>query len=778
MRKTSYLTIACVIVLSVSGPSLSAADADAGGVLRIENDRLLLEWDASRMSFSVTSKATDCCFIERGTLAGDGGGRARKSSVRHPVWGRGQTLQIESGSGQVDSLALFAGRPFVVFRRTLSNGTSEKRIVERIRPMSLRLGLEPEPAELRTLGTAGLTAVDRESNPGSYSFLAIADPDSRTGVVAGWLTHERGSGVLFSDVRDGKAVLDAQLDYGRLLVEPGQKVRSETLLIGFFEDARLGLEAYADAVAEHYRIELKPQPTVYCTWYHAGASDEHELRRTAAFAKEHLVPYGFSVIQIDDKWQAGEKLEGPRKNFTTHRSDGPYPSGMKPTADNLKRLGLTPGIWFMPFAGTWNDPFFADKQDLFVHKDGKPFEVRWGGTCLDMTNPKTQEYVRSVVRRIAHDWGYEYFKLDGLWTGMAARILYVNTGYRDDHLGESVLHDPHKTHVEAYRDGLKLVREAAGDDVFFLGCNVAQNMRTLGGSFGLLDAMRIGPDNGRNWSAICRGPFSGSNLYFLHGRVWYNDPDPIYVRDSVPLEHARALTSWVTLTGQLNASSTDYTKLSAERLDLLQRSMPAHTLKPRPVDLFEQRIPRIWLLTDNRHAPRRDVVGLFNWAEKEPVHIAYPLAKIGLSETGRYAGFDYWADEFVEPFGKTLETTLPPASCRILAVRRVARRPQVLSTSRHITQGVVDLREEAWRRRAKELVGVSKVVGGKVYELRIAAMRKSGHWQATGASVSQQDAAAGVKIAIVDQTDWKIRVRIDAPHSRDVRWSVQFAKPR
>lgn len=363
MRKTSYLTIACVIVLSVSGPSLSAADADAGGVLRIENDRLLLEWDASRMSFSVTSKATDCCFIERGTLAGDGGGRARKSSVRHPVWGRGQTLQIESGSGQVDSLALFAGRPFVVFRRTLSNGTSEKRIVERIRPMSLRLGLEPEPAELRTLGTAGLTAVDRESNPGSYSFLAIADPDSRTGVVAGWLTHERGSGVLFSDVRDGKAVLDAQLDYGRLLVEPGQKVRSETLLIGFFEDARLGLEAYADAVAEHYRIELKPQPTVYCTWYHAGASDEHELRRTAAFAKEHLVPYGFSVIQIDDKWQAGEKLEGPRKNFTTHRSDGPYPSGMKPTADNLKRLGLTPGIWFMPFAGTWNDPFFADKQD-------------------------------------------------------------------------------------------------------------------------------------------------------------------------------------------------------------------------------------------------------------------------------------------------------------------------------------------------------------------------------------------------------------------------------
>jgi len=770
--------IACAVVMSVTGPSAPAAEADSPGVLRVENNRLLMEFDVPSMSFSVISKATDCRFIERGTLDGGAGARVRKDRVRHPLWGKGTAVQIKYGSGQVDSLALFSRRPFLVFQRTLSNNTSENVIVDRIRPMSLRLGLERKPAELRALGTAGLTGVESQSNPGSYSFLAIADPASRTGVVAGWLTHERGSGVLFSDVRDGKAVLEAQLDYGRLQIEPGERVTSETLLIGFFEDARLGLEAYADAIAEHYRIELKPQPTVYCTWYHAGASDERELRETASFAKEHLAPYGFSVIQIDDKWQAGEKLEGPRKDFTTHRADGPYPSGMKPTADNLKRLGLTPGIWFMPFAGTWNDPFFADKQDLFAKKDGKPFEVRWGGTCFDMTNPKTQEYVRSVAHRIARDWGYEYFKLDGLWTGMAARILYVNTGYRDDHLGESVLHDPHKTHVEAYRDGLKLVREAAGDDVFFLGCNVAQNMRTLGGSFGLLDAMRIGPDNGRNWKSMCRGPFSGSNLYFLHGRVWYNDPDPIYVRDSVPLEHARALTSWVTLTGQLNASSTDYTKLSPPRLDLLQRSMPAHDLKPRPADLFEQRIPRIWLLTDDRHRPRRDVVGLFNWEEKEPVRIAYPLARIGLSKSATYVGFDYWADEFVEPFSKTLETTLAPASCRILAVRRVSRRPQVVSTSRHITQGVVDLLEEAWRSAAKELSGVSKVVGGAAYELRIAAMRKSGHWQATEATVSQQDADAGVKIAIVDQTDWKIRVRIDSPENRDVCWSVQFAKPR
>ncbi len=95
---------------------------------------------------------------------------------------------------------------------------------------------------------------------------------------------------------------------------------------------------------------------------------------------------------------------------------------------------------------------------------------------------------------------------------MATGMCYVNTGYKEDDLGSTKLHDP---------------------DVFILGCNVAQNMRVLGGSFGLVDAMRIGPDNGRSWSAIWCGPFSGSNTYFLHGCVWYSDPDSISVRQFI-----------------------------------------------------------------------------------------------------------------------------------------------------------------------------------------------------------------------------------------------------
>lgn len=776
MRLTRLLL--CVVVTVMCAGAMDAkAISLSSGSLRMENPSVVVEFDASTMSFSAFSRDCNVTFVERGTLA-TREGQSRRIAIDHPTWGRGEAIEIASSSGAVDRLMLFPGLPFVVFESAQTNGTDADVSLGSIQPVSLVLGTKKEAADLRALGTAGLTGVGRDSNPGSYSFLAVADPESRAGFVAGWVSHERGSGLLFSDIAEGKAIVDARLDYGRLLVKAGRTVAPETLLIGYFADARLGLEAYADAVARHYRIKLPPQPTVYCTWYHAGASNEKDLPASAAFAKERLAPFGFSVIQIDDGWQAGATGNGPRKDFTTHRSDGPYASGMRQTAERISQLGLTPGIWFMPFAGTWNDPFFADKQHLFATKDGKPFEVFWGGTCFDVTDPRTQEYIRSVAARIGRDWGYKYFKLDGLWTGMAADILYVNTGYKDDRLGESKLHDPEKTHVEAYRDGLKIVREAAGEDVFLLGCNVAQNMRTLGGSFGLLDAMRIGPDNGRKWSDMCCGPFSGSNLYFLHGRVWYNDPDPIYVSNDVPLDHARALVSWVTLTGQLNASSENYKALSADRVYLLQRSMPAHGLKARPVDLFEQRIARIWLLTDDRDEPRRDVVGLFNWDEKTPAHISCPAERIGLPRADRYVGFDYWADEFVDPFGGVLESDLPPASCRILAVRPVSSQPQVLGTSRHITQGAVDLLEEAWDGDTRTLRGVSRVVANDPYELRIAAMGPDGPWRVGDLSVSSVDSPEGVSIQLVSQEDWRIRGRIDSPRSQDVQWSIRFAPAR
>lgn len=738
--------------------------------IAIENNQLRVEYDAEINSFSVIEKDSNRAFIRK-IRTSDIAVNVSIIKLSNEIWGNGQSLEIERFSGIIDHIMLYDGLPFALLRRTLTNSSRQPLVYRSVCPVSLTLDMDSE--NLRALGTEGLTGVSSEENPGSYAFLSVADPDTRSGVVTGWLTHDRGSGVLFSDIANDAPVIRAQIDYGNLLIKPGNSSTLETLAIGWFGDIRLGLEAYADAIAEYYDIKLRPQPTVYCTWYHAGASDENRLIENAAFAKKHLAPFGFSVVQIDDGWQAGESDNGPRKNFTTHRSDGPYKSGMKNTADKLKFMDVVPGIWFMPFAGTWNASHFADKQHWFAQMDGKPFDTSWGGTCLDVTHSEAREYLRSFVHRIAHDWGYRYFKMDGLWTGTASRQMYINTGYKDDKLGESKLHNPEITHIEAYRSGLRMIREAAGDDVFFLGCCVSQNMRSLGGSFGLVDAIRVGPDNGRSWDGIRRGPFSGSNLYFLHGRVWHNDPDPVYVREDVPIEQARLLVSWVTITGQLNASSIDFGELPEERLDILKRSMPCHNLMPRPVDMLEQRIPRIWLLTDDSEGMRRDIMALFNWENEGDINIEYPMEKIGLSADETYIGFDYWADEFVQPFSGTLKANLPHGSCKILSVRPVREIPQLLSTSRHITQGIIDVCEEHWDDETRTLSGISNIVGNDPYKLSITALSLDKNWKMKSFGVSDVDKDAGVAISAT-QNDAEICMLIKSKKSCKVGWHIKF----
>ena len=170
------------------------------------------------------------------------------------------------------------------------------------------------PAQVARLGTGGL--LEPAKNPGSYAFLAVVNPRNRNGVVGGWLTHDRGSGVVFSPLDHDTVRIQAQLDYGRLRIKAGQQADTEMFALGYFDDARLGLEAYADAVARHYAIVLPPQHPGYCTWYmekFGGSCDEKHLVELADFAARNLRPFGFDFIQIDDGWQTGTTGNGPRR---------------------------------------------------------------------------------------------------------------------------------------------------------------------------------------------------------------------------------------------------------------------------------------------------------------------------------------------------------------------------------------------------------------------------------------------------------------------------------
>ncbi len=738
---------------------------------RLENEVLVVE--VSGQVLTMQAKPAGLVFVPRSVFPRRIE-RVAVGSVRDPVWGEGPQLDLTHRDGWVTQIRLYRKQPFVHIHTIAGNQTEEPMVMKRAQLMTYDVALGVPIDQLRVLGTPGLSGV---KGSGSYTYSAVADPDTRRGIVSGWLTHERGVGVYFPKEADGRAYVDTQIEFGQFQVLPGKPRPVDTMVIGYFDDARLGLEAYGDAVARQYGITLKPQPGVYCTWYHAGASDERRIAANTEFAAKHLKPFGLTVMQIDDKWQAilpagfpheGKiQTTGPVKVFVDAREN--YPHGMAHTATVIASHGMVPGIWFMPFAGNFRNPYF-DREIFATSPDGTPFhDGRWSGTCIDLSRPKAQAFVAQRVNRI-YDWGYRYFKLDGMHTGAPSHNIYVHTAYRGDTFPESRLRDPAVTHIEAYRRGLQIVRQNA-PEAFVLGCNVSQNMISMGPAFGLIDAMRIGPDNGSagrgNWNAVKVGAWHGSTLYFLNGRVWHNDPDPVYVRPSNPLEKARLMCSWVAVTGSMLTASYQFAELPAERLDLLKRTLPWPGVTGRPADLFESNQARIWLLTDTRRNVRRDVIGLFNWEEKKAAVISYDMAKLGLEPDTTYAAFDFWSNRFVEPIRGTLTQTLPAGSCRVLAVRPAAHHPQLLSTSRHIAQCIVDVVEEQWDAKNRILRGTSRVVAGDRYELCIA-LPADGTWRV-------QQATAGQKTLDLGETSPRgVRLSFTPEAGGLMKWRIQF----
>ncbi|HEX7261162.1 MAG TPA: hypothetical protein VF258_05050, partial [Luteolibacter sp.] len=637
----------CLVLASAAlTASLTAATHE------IANQALSVSVDDAAASFSVTDRASGKAYVTHGQLTG-GAGKVAVS---------GTTLTLTQGEGSV-RLELREGQPFVFITKSVRNNTAAAMDFARVETLSFQIDLGKPAAELRTLGTGGLLAADK--NPGSYLFLTCADPATRHGVVAGFVSQQRGSGVVFSSVKDHRVEMKARLDHGHLIVEPGKSAVLDTFALGRFDDARLGLEQLASNIAKTHSIKLRPKTAVYCSWYaegpgHGGAGNEATTIELAKFCvREKLPEYGLGVIQLDDWWQDGPKIQGPATHFDRVNPNGPYKNGIAPAAKVVQDSGMTFGLWWLPFGRNHMEPDYQDKQDWFWKwSDGKPLRQKgFGGTCLDSSVPAVAAHLENLGRTM-RSWGVEYYKMDGLNTGVGVDHCYINDGYKEDGLEKSApAHDRKLTNIEVMRKGLAAIRKGAGDDVFFSGCCAVQNMRTYASTIGLVDSMRVGPDFNHDGQGIRSGPLRGSRMYFLNGKVWWNDPDPTKVRTSnlpceadrsidgaVTTEQARMTSSWASLTDQFFLISDWLPNLPAERLDILKRTMASHGATARPVDYFDHELADTWLVSSEKSGVRRDVVGVFNFYP-QPLKAHYTFAKLGLNPAKSYHAFDFWAKQ-------------------------------------------------------------------------------------------------------------------------------------
>ena len=272
------------------------------------------------------------------------------------------------------------------------------------------------------------------------------------------------------------------------------------------------LEAYARSVKRVNRVRINTwNPVGWCSWYHyfgkLGWTDVLENLAVAAADRE---AFPFDVFQVDDGY------ETDIGDWMSAKPGYPELAGL---AGAITGKGFRAGIWTAPFSASGTSKLFAEHPDWMVTEGGRPKSCYsgWGKTiyALDTTHPEVKNWLDATFRALRRA-GFTYLKIDFLFAAAMAGERHKKV-----------------TPIQAYREGLRVIRRAAGPD-FVLACGAP-----LLPSVGLADAMRIGEDTAPYWKTK-PSAFQGPNAYFalknalmrqfMHRNLWLNDPDCVLVR--------------------------------------------------------------------------------------------------------------------------------------------------------------------------------------------------------------------------------------------------------
>jgi alpha-galactosidase len=594
----------------------------------------------------------------------------------------------------------------------VENTTPRPLAIERIDVLVAPSGYYQTPASEVDVAQTGWQSWSRATPPvplnDAYSgpppiVAPILPPTEAERTVVPWMTLLRvpgGHGLLagFTSARDQTGVIAIQptleghrftastYTEGVALVS-GATVRSETLLLIFNQATEAALERYARELSATMDARPWPHPiTGWASWYYffTQLGEDDVLSNLRALARERpRMPIEY--VRVDDSYQVcvGDWLTLNDK----------YPRGMRFLSDAIHAHGYKAGIWLAPFLLSERSEVYADHPDWVVrdHND-QPIDAiyNWGtrNYALDTTHPEAMEWLRSVVATMLDEWGYEYLMIDFVY---AAALR----GKR---------HDNGCTSIQAYRRGLNMIREVAGDR-YVLGCGAP-----FAPSVGLVNGMRIDPDIERFWRnehrerngsepALLNAIRSTLAHGWMHNRLWVNDPDPLIVREGnsdLTLPEVQSWASIVALSGGVVQLSDDMSSLESQRAAIIPRLLPplgeAGAALGPCVDGVATRIQ----LTVDRSWERWLGAAMFNW-EDEPRSLTFNPADWDRNHDGEYHLFDLWSGEHFGPVSGSVR--LDPTAAhgvRLLSVHTHLRRPQLVGCTLHLLGGAVELVGEDW----------------------------------------------------------------------------------
>ncbi len=520
---------------------------------------------------------------------------------------------------------------------------------------------------------------------------------------------------------------------------------------------------YRDHYVPYYRPIDKKRcpvaPTGWMSWnVYFDTAGEKENLEEARVAAKFLKPYGMDIFSIES-WQdnSPELPVSKFHNLTLRPDPNKFPSGMKWLADEIRKLGFKPGIWTVPF-GTGDRAFYEAHKEWFLHEpDGRPMQNWCGLYVLDPSQEAVRQHMEETHRIMSQEWGYEYFKIDGMSGRNAGYSAHFYERSNVRAAFKQPCEDPFRLCVEALRRGI-------GPDRIWLAC---QGHYT-GPEIGFADAGRIGADivahrRPPDWNNFSNQAGTTLNQLFVNNIIWYGDPDTLLVGPANALETVRLAATVVALTGQAMFAGDKLGELPPDRMRLLQQCLPVCDV--RPLDLFPifDLLP-VWDLKIWRPFGTWDVISLFNWNAQE-AELKVEFSELGLDAAQTYLVYDCWNRVLHRDVRGQMSAKVPGHGNALLAVYADTGHPQLVYSSRHLAQGGIGLEQLQWDATAKTLSGVAHLVGTDPTELVVAVPEG---FVFTSASVT-----GGITFNIGNENA-VIRLEIQGSESEIAHWSIRF----
>lgn len=468
-------------------------------------------------------------------------------------------------------------------------------------------------------------------------------------------------------------------------------------------------------LANKFKIKYSPfnrnrtfsaPPMGWMTWYAVKFDAcEEKVLKNAKWQAENLKEYGANSVWVDWEW-CHKDFAGGREDETDnyHPDKVKYPHGLDYVASEIKKLGMVPCLWL----GYAVEPRMCDF--LKENPDTLLVDYKWwcGKYYFDYSHPKyLNEYLPKAFKN-AREWGYDAIKFDTVTQG---KIM------NEKH--HAKLYNPNLTSKDLQRKISKIARENLGEDCYMLSC-AQDNDGDILWACDMFDSARVGGDI-FNWdSFIKEGMIKALRFYPLHNNAFICDCDNIVLREQYnDYMQAASRVYFVAMLGMPVTFGDEFDALDEARINLIKTALPV--LDVHPMDVNRQtKLGKVLKmnLAVAKEWENYNVVNVFNNNASDYKALVDIPTDLSVDE-GKYLVFDYTKDEFIGVVESEFEVDLKANESRVFSVRKLLDRPQLLSTSRHITQGAAEIKQTRWSNDKKQLTLQVELIANAPYSITI-----------------------------------------------------------